>query len=284
MSSSKLIITHQESLGAIAAEQWNLLSNQQNPFLRHEFLYGLETTNCLAPEGWIPRHITIETDGKLVAALPLYLRTNSYGEFVFDWSWADAYERAGGSYYPKLVSAIPFTPVGGQRLLVDRDFGESEQLRKILIQHLLESAESANVSSFHCLFPDDEDVNAFAGQGLLKRKGFQFHWHNQNYRDFQDFLDSLTAKKRKQIRRERRLATEAGIEVEILSGKDISEEQWQCFYGFYCSTFHLRWGNPRLTGRGDRLVVTCSWEVADFKALAATLVRRTGHREWCQSN
>jgi uncharacterized protein len=245
--SSKLIISHQESLGTIAAEQWNQLSKQQNPFLRHEFLYGLETTKCLEPEGWIPRHITIETDGKLVAALPLYLRTNSYGEFVFDWAWADAYERAGGNYYPKLVSAIPFTPVCGQRLLVDKDFGESEQLRRIIIQHLLESAESAKVSSYHCLFPSVEDVDAFDEHHLLKRKGFQFHWHNQNYRDFQDFLDSLTAKKRNQIKRERRLAAETGIEVEILSGEDISEEQWQCFYVFYCSTFHRRWGNPRLT-------------------------------------
>jgi len=247
VSSSKLIIKHQEGLGAIAPDQWNRLNHQQNPFLRHEFLHGLESTNCLAPEGWFPRHITVQADNKLVAAMPLYLRTNSYGEFVFDWAWADAYARAGGNYYPKLVSAIPFTPVCGQRILIDKDFGNATELRAIVIKQLLESAETAKISSFHCLFPLEEDIAAFADHQLLKRKGFQFHWHNQGYRDFQDFLDSLTSKKRKQIRRERRQALAAGIDVKILKGAAISDEQWHSFYDFYCSTFHRRWGSPRLT-------------------------------------
>jgi predicted N-acyltransferase len=247
VSSTKLTIKHQEGLGEIAAEKWNRLNYQDNPFLRHEFLYGLESTDCLQPEGWIPRHITIEDGDNLVAALPLYFRTNSYGEFVFDWAWADAYERAGGSYYPKLVSAIPFTPVQGQRLLVDKDFTDPAELRRIIIKQLLDSAKAANVSSFHCLFPIDEDIDAFSDFNFLKRKGFQFHWHNQNYRDFQDFLDNLNRKKRKQIRRERKQAVEAGVEVEILSGNEIDDKQWRCFYDFYCSTFHRRWGNPRLT-------------------------------------
>ena len=244
---SKLNIKPQESLGAFATVEWNRLNNQQNPFLQHEFLYGLETTDCLQAEGWISRHITVEIDDKLIAALPLYFRTNSYGEFVFDWAWADAYERAGGNYYPKLVSAIPFTPVRGQRLLIKEDFGDANQLRKIIIEQLIESADSAKISSFHCLFPIDEDVDVFSEHNLLKRKGVQFHWHNQGYRDFQDFLDNLTSKKRKQIKRERRQAIEAGVEIEILKGNEISDEQWQAFYDFYCSTFYRRWGNPRLT-------------------------------------
>ena len=247
MSSTNLIIKHQESLATIEPDEWNRLSNQNNPFLRHEFLYGLESTNCLQPEGWISRHITIESDGKLVAALPLYLRTNSYGEFVFDWAWADAYERAGGKYYPTLVSAIPFTPVRGQRLLIDKDFVDAHQLRKLLVEQLLESAESANISSFHCLFPCDDDVALLSDFELLTRKGFQFHWHNQGYRDFQDFLDNLTRKKRKQIKRERRQSIGAGVDVEVLRGDEISNLQWNKFYDFYCSTFHRRWGNPRLT-------------------------------------
>lgn len=247
MPASNLIIKHLQGLGSITPEQWNNLNNQQNPFLQHEFLYGLETTNCLEPEGWLPRHITIEAEGELVAALPLYLRTNSYGEFVFDWAWADAYERAGGNYYPKLVSAIPFTPVGGQRLLINEDFNDTALLQELIIKQLLESAESANISSFHCLFPADDDSRIFKDHDFLIRKGFQFHWHNKGYRDFQDFLDNLSRKKRKQILRERKQAIASGVEIEILSGIDISDSQWHTFYDFYCSTFHRRWGSPRLT-------------------------------------
>ncbi|MFT5351753.1 MAG: putative N-acyltransferase [Gammaproteobacteria bacterium] len=247
MLSSNLIVKHHESLETIAADEWNHLTNNDNPFLRYEFLSGLETTNCLQPEGWIPRHLTVESGGKVLAALPLYIRTNSYGEFVFDWAWADAYERAGGNYYPKLVSAIPFTPVRGQRLLIDKNFADPARLRQLIVEQLLETTESTKISSFHCLFPTDDDVSTFSDFQLLKRKSFQFHWHNQGYRDFQDFLDNLTRKKRKQIKRERRQAVEAGVEVEILKGNEINDEQWTRFYDFYCSTFHRRWGNPRLT-------------------------------------
>jgi uncharacterized protein len=247
VSQAKLTIKHQEGLASVSAEQWNRLNTEQNPFLQHEFLYGLESTNCLEPEGWIPRHITIEAEGVLVAALPLYLRTNSYGEFVFDWAWAEAYERAGGNYYPKLVSAIPFTPVQGQRILIDKDFADSDLLQELLIKQLIESTESSNISSAHCLFPTEADSDTLSEHPFLKRIGFQFHWINRDYRDFQDFLDGLTRKKRKQIRRERRQAVEAGVEVELLKGNEISEEQWLTFYSFYCSTFHKRWGNPRLT-------------------------------------
>ncbi|MFT7460753.1 MAG: putative N-acyltransferase, partial [Planctomycetota bacterium] len=188
MLSSNLIVKHHESLETIAADEWNHLTNNDNPFLRYEFLSGLETTNCLQPEGWIPRHLTVESGGKVLAALPLYIRTNSYGEFVFDWAWADAYERAGGNYYPKLVSAIPFTPVRGQRLLIDKNFDDPARLRQLIVEQLLETTESAKISSFHCLFPTDDDVSTFSDFQLLKRKSFQFHWHNQGYRDFQDFL------------------------------------------------------------------------------------------------
>ncbi len=247
MSLSEAKIKHCESLGTIAPEQWNQLNNHGNPFLQHEFLHGLETSNCLQPEGWISWHITVEIGNKLIAALPLYLRTNSYGEFVFDWAWVDAYERAGGNYYPKLVSAIPFTPVQGSRLLVDETFDDPDILQQLIIKHLIASVESTNISSFHCLFPCHKDVAAFSKHQLLRRKGIQFHWHNRGYRDFQDFLDNLSSKKRKIIKRERRQVIESGIEIDVLKGHEISDEKWQIFYEFYCSTFYRRWGNPRLT-------------------------------------
>ena len=247
MSGTNFTIKHQESLAAYTANEWNSLIADGNPFLHHEFLYGLEQANCLEPEGWHGRHICIEESDQLVAALPLYLRTNSYGEFVFDWAWADAYERAGGQYYPKLVSAIPFTPVQGHRLLVDEDRPDSDELKKLLVQSLVRSAKNSNISSSHCLFPLEDDLPFYINENFMHRDSFQFHWHNQGYSDFDDFLSRLTSKKRKQIRRERRQAIEAGIEVILLKGDEISDEQWQVFYDFYCSTFYKRWGNPRLT-------------------------------------
>ena len=247
MSSQQLSIQHHESLAEIDAADWNRLNSQANPFLQYEFLHGLERTDCLEPEGWYGRHLTVKLGQTLIAALPLYLRTNSYGEFVFDWAWADAFERAGGRYYPKLVSAIPFTPVVGERLLVDENYPDNAGLRKIIIEQLIETAGNANISSYHCLFPVVADRQSFTEHELLQRKGFQFHWHNRDYRDFDEFLASLSSKKRKQIKRERRQALEHGIDIDVLKGGDITEEQWQVFYGFYCSTFHRRWGNPRLT-------------------------------------
>lgn len=247
MPASTLKVVLQESLAVYSPEQWNCLVPDDNPFLRHEFLYGLESTGCLEPEGWFGRHITIEEEGKLVAALPLYLRSNSYGEFVFDWAWADAYERAGGRYYPKLVSAIPFTPVRGSRLLVDRTSSRAEKLKQLLVENLLDECRQNNLSSCHCLFPSHKELHFFSSQQFLTRKSFQFHWHNHGYSDFNDFLDTLTSKKRKQIKRERRQSIQAGIEINVLVGAEIDDAKWRIFYDFYCSTFYRRWGNPRLT-------------------------------------
>lgn len=243
----KLAIRQIESLGTIEAESWNNLLPGDNPFLSHEFLQGLEECDCLKIQGWIPSHIVIYQNDQLAGALPLYLKTNSYGEFVFDWSWADAYERAGGNYYPKLVSAIPFTPVRGPRMLIDRNLDNPEQIRDLLIQSVFDICEAAGISSFHCLFPEPPDKEFCNRHGLMLRKGIQYHWHNRGYRDFKDFLDTLTSKKRKQIKRERRQVQESGLEIEVLTGDMISSYKWQVFYDFYCSTFHRRWGSPRLT-------------------------------------
>ena len=244
---SPLTIRQLPGLDRIEAQAWNRFSAAGNPFLSYEFLQGLEECDCLEAHGWIPNHQVAYRGNTPVGAVLLYLKTNSYGEFVFDWSWADAYERAGGTYYPKLVSAVPFTPVRGPRILVDPGQSDPGLIRERLLSAVLEMARAAGISSYHCLFPEPPDKDLFARHQLLIRKGIQFHWHNHNYRDFDDFLDTMTSKKRKQIKRERRQVLEAGLEMEILPGDKISDRQWRIFYDFYCSTFHRRWGSPRLT-------------------------------------
>jgi hypothetical protein len=183
----------------------------------------------------------------MVAAAPLYLRDNSFGEFVFDWNWADAYERAGGTYYPKLVSAIPFSPVRGPRLLIDPSCTDPDAVRDLLIRHIIELADQLELSSFHCLFPREVDAAGFLQHRLLARKTLQYCWYNRGYRDYNDFLGALNSKRRKEILRERRHVRESGVEIVRLTGHEIREQHWQAFYTFYCSTFHRRWGSPRFT-------------------------------------
>lgn len=245
--SGSLIVKQLESLAPIPPEEWNALTDGRNPFVSHEYLHGLEKHHCLDDHGWIPNHLAAYEDEVLVGALPLYIRGNSFGEFVFDWAWADAYERVGGRYYPKLVSAIPFAPVIGPRLLVCPEREDREAIRDRLLAGAIDLADNGGLSSYHCLFTDEADMPAFTRRQLLQRLTCQFYWNNRDYRDFQDFLDSLTSKRRKQIRRERRQVTENRIDIQVLNGHDISEEQWRVFHDFYCSTFYRRWGNPRLT-------------------------------------
>ncbi|MBI2994111.1 MAG: N-acetyltransferase [Gammaproteobacteria bacterium] len=245
--SAELEIRQLDGLHDIRPADWDRLAGGGNPFLRHAFLHGLEEHDCLDAHGWQPCHLAAWSGSRLVGALPLYLRSNSYGEFVFDWAWADAYQRAGGRYYPKLVSAIPFTPVCGPRLLIDAEFPGAAAVREQLAAAALHFAERHALSSVHCLFPPADDEPTFERNGFLRRKTCQFHWFNRGYRDFQDFLDALTSKRRKAIRRERRAVGEAGVNIERLDGRDVTDPHWRRFYEFYCSTFHRRWGSPRLT-------------------------------------
>ena len=235
------------SLGDLPAASWNSLSEGSNPFVLHEYLYGLEKHDCLAAHGWMPRHLLVWSGETLVGAMPLYARSNSYGEFVFDWAWADAYEQAGGKYYPKLVSTIPFAPVIGPRLLVRPDFPGARQVETLLVKQLISLVDTSALSSGHVLFTAKDDQQPFLEAGFMQRLTCQFHWSNRSFRDFDDFLDSLTSKKRKQIKRERRQAVDQKIGIEILTGDQISDAQWQAYYRFYCSTFQRRWGSPRLT-------------------------------------
>lgn len=234
-------------LGTIPADSWNNLAGNSNPFIQHEYLYGLEQYDCLTGHGWLPQHLAVYSGSTLVGAMPLYLRSNSHGEFVFDWAWADAYEQSGGKYYPKLVSAIPFAPVIGPRLLIRSETPSANQIKTLLVKHLSQITDMMGLSSSHCLFTDEQDQAYFLQSGFIQRSTCQFHWQNESYRSFEDFLDRLSSKKRKQIKRERKQVTSLGIEIEVMTGDQIRESHWQIYYQFYCSTFHRRWGSPRLT-------------------------------------
>lgn len=234
------------SLKDVTKTEWNSLTDG-NPFVSYSFLRNLESYNCLGPQGWEPRHVTLRnSEGELLGAMPLYLRSNSYGEFVFDWAWADAYQRAGGHYYPKLVTASPFSPVSGPRLLAKSMKEETNIAKKKLISATTKLCVENNISSWHSLFPVESEIELFKNSGLLIRIGCQYHWYNEDFNSFENFLSTLKSKRRKEIRRERAAAKENGLCFEVAVGKDISEEQWQSFFEFYCSTFYKKWGEPRL--------------------------------------
>ena len=235
------------SLQEVQATEWNALALDGNPFLRHEFLSGLERHRCLGEAtGWVPQHVVVRDDGRLVGAAPLYLKYNSYGEFVFDWSWADAYKRLGLRYYPKLVAAVPYTPVTGPRLLSSPSSPRGPVI-EALIQGAHEHALSRGLSSLHWIFADEQDTRSLEAAHFMRRTGYQFHWKNNGYRDFSDFLSEFSAAKRKKVKRERRYVEEAGVETEIVHGDQASEEQWMALHQFYCDTFHRRGGWPTLT-------------------------------------
>jgi predicted N-acyltransferase len=239
------------NLEKISASDWNALAGEKNPFLRHEFLSALESTGCVsAKTGWLPRHLLVHSDGpfegRLLGALPLYLKNHSYGEYVFDWAWADAYQRAGLNYYPKLVACIPFTPATGPRLL-SISGAESEAIKKELVGGALDLMRERLTSSLHWLFVTQEDARLLEADDHLLRTGFQFHWSNPGYRDFDDFLSTFTAQKRKKIKRERRYVREAGITMEVITGASISPTHWDVFYEFYLSTICAHNAIPYLT-------------------------------------
>jgi predicted N-acyltransferase len=235
-------------LDELADGQWNRVAGTRNPFLRSEFLAALEHHGCVGEAfGWYPQHLVVYDDsGEPDGVAPLYLKDNSYGEFVFDWSWADAYQRSGRRYYPKLVSAIPYTPVTGPRLLV-RTGADRSVVIDALVQKALELTRETDSSSLHWLFTDDADTDALQNYGLLRRTGCHFHWHNRAYPSFDDFLQQLNSRKRKKIRRERRYITDAGIRMEIIHGNDASEALWATMHRFYRSTFERKSGIATLS-------------------------------------
>ena len=220
-----------------------------NPFISFDFLDICEEAGCaVEATGWGPRHLSIvDQAGAVAAVAPLYLKSHSQGEYVFDHGWAEAYERAGGRYYPKLLSAAPFTPATGPRLLV-RPGVEAEAARSLLLAGALEVCERHGASSWHVNFPTAEEWRWMGAQGLAQRQGRQYHWENRGYVAFDDFLAALSSGRRKTIRRERREA-QAGLEIVALTGSDLTEAHWDAFYGFYMDTGSRKWGRPYLNRR-----------------------------------
>jgi len=230
------------SIGGISPPEWNALADG-DPFLRHEFLHTLHASGCASTEtGWTPQYLILREDGALRAAMPLYLKNHSYGEYVFDWAWADAYQRHGLDYYPKLLDAIPFTPVGGRRLLTADD-GQ----RDLLLKAALQLARDTGVSSLHVLFPPAEEAAAMQEAGMMLRQGVQFHWTNAGHADFESFLASLNQVKRKKIRQERRRVRDAGISFEWVDGVAITDAQWVFFNRCYRETYRLHHSTPYLS-------------------------------------
>ena len=253
-----------DNLSAVRPDQWNRLAGG-NPFLQHEFLTALERTGCVGDDtGWRPCHVVVHADGAgrgpLLGAVPLYLKYHSYGEYVFDWSWADAYTRSGRAYYPKLVAAVPFTPATGRRLLI-ADGVAGARVERQLLEGARAAADRYDASSLHWLFHSAEESRPLAADGGLARVGCQFHWTNRGYRDFDDFLATFKSDKRNSIRRERRRVREADVQFEVLPGAAITGALWEAFNRFYRTTIHAHGGIPYLTR-------------AFFQALGETMAER----------
>ncbi len=230
-----------DTITDIPAALWDAL-NDANPFLSHAFLAALETPGCATPQtGWQAQFITLWQDQQLIGAMPLYLKTHSYGEYVFDWAWAEAYERQGLAYYPKLLCAVPFSPITGLRAL-----GATAQIRATLINAALQLAQTLGVSSLHCLFPDEVQAQTMQQAGMMLRQGVQFHWRNADYADFDAFLATMNNDKRKKIKQERRRVRDAGITFAHYTGHEITPQLWGFFTRCYDSTYIQHRSTPYL--------------------------------------
>ena len=244
-----------DSIAQVGAADWNALAGSAQPFLRHEFLLSLEESGCTtARAGWAPRHAIVEdAQGRIRGALPLYRKSHSRGEFVFDFAWANAYAQYGIKYYPKLLSAVPFTPVTGPRLLVHPAIAP-DAARAALIRAATDYAWSEGLSSWHVLFPSGGDLAALSGAGLIERRDCQFHWFNRGYGSFEDFLATFTAEKRKKAKRERRRVAEAGIDFDTRMGGEMTDALWKTVYEFYADTFYRHGHEPYLNLNFFKLV------------------------------
>lgn len=235
-----------DGIGAVSAGDWDACAGPDNPFVRHAFLKALEDSgSAAAATGWEPVHLgAFDGGGRLVGAVPMYAKSHSYGEYVFDHAWANAYERAGGRYYPKLQVSVPFTPVTGPRLLRRPDAGPA--VTKALIDGIAEATRAYGLSSAHVTFPTDEEVGRLGEAGWLRRTGVQYHWDNRGYGGFDDFLGALASRKRKAIRKERKEVADSGVDLHTLTGDDLKPEHWDAFYRFYEDTTDRKWGGGYL--------------------------------------
>lgn len=252
MTTAAIRATLSNAAAEIGAAAWNACANPDrlpdpHPFTRYEFISALEESGSAAPEtGWQPCHLALSREGRLEALLPLYLKSHSYGEYVFDHGWADAFERAGGHYYPKLQASVPFTPVTGPRLFVAADADETAA-RRMLLETGKDVAQKLGASSLHITFMRDNEWAAAAARGFLQRTDKQFHWTNEDYANFDEFLKDLSSAKRKNLRKERASVRDAGIVFDRLTGSDIMESHWDTFFRLYRTTGSRKWGHPYLT-------------------------------------
>ena len=237
-----------ENISDIPEPVWDNLTESDNPFISHAFLRALEETGCVSDKtGWLPHHLVIENSrNEIIAAAPLYIKSHSQGEYVFDHGWAHAWERAGGSYYPKMQVSSPFSPVSGPRLLTGSG-PDSNKGKLVLLKSLENICEKLNISSVHVTFSNQSDWEMMGKAGWIQRLGRQFHWHNRDYKNFNDFLSELTSRKRKTIRKERLSIVNQGLTVQPLVGDEITTDHWDAFYKFYVDTYDRKWAYPYLT-------------------------------------
>ena len=266
------------SMTQVDCADWNLLAGDVYPFLRHEFLLALEQSGSVCGQtGWAPMHLLVIDKDELVAFMPLYLKRHSWGEYVFDHQWAQAYQQQGIDYYPKWLTAIPLTPCQGTRI-VNKAAVDPLGVTRLLLTFIQQLSEQRGISSWHCLFPVEQQAEQLRSLGLSIREGVQFQWFNQGYRDFNDFLQTLSASKRKMIKRERRRVSEQGVRLLRIAGQDVSDLQWQIFFQFYSMTYLKRGSQPYLNlAFFQQIAATMSEQlllvlaVKDDKAIAAAL-------------
>jgi predicted N-acyltransferase len=275
-----LTLTLHRAIAEITPSEWNACAGDANPFVSHAFLAAVEDSGSAgARTGWLPQHAALrDASGQLVACAPMYAKSHSYGEYVFDHGWAQAFERAGGRYYPKLQVASPFSPVPGPRLLIRPS---SDVTTAAMADALAQACSGLNLSSVHVTFCTEAEWTALGEAGWLQRMGMQFHWDNAGYASFDDFLAALSSRKRKTLRRERRDANDCGLEFVTLRGPEITPAQWRAFYRFYSSTVDRKWGSAYLTPEffpllgkylGDRVVLMLALEAGQPVAGALNLV------------
>ena len=239
------------SIEQVDERAWRGLEPPNFPFFDYEFLRALERSGSVGDaSGWAPTYLVCKDGERLLGALPLYLKTDSYGEYIFDWEWARAYREYGLSYYPKLVAAVPFTPATGPKLLVRRDAGEAERaaVSRALLEAARDLGDDLGVSSSHALFLPEDELEAYSQRGFAVRHSLQFHWRNRGYDAFPDYLEALVSKRRRQVARERRQLEGEGLEIERLTGEALEEEHAAIMHRFYLGTFDRKWGFPYLTG------------------------------------
>ena len=282
MSPPELTLQLHRAIAEIPAAEWDACAGPDNPFVSHAFLSVVEESGSASPRtGWLPQHLALRDGaGRLLGVAPAYAKSHSYGEYVFDHGWADAFERAGGQYYPKLQVAVPFSPVPGPRLLLHPERGLPPAA---LAQAMAQVTEQLGLSSAHVTFCTEAEWQALGEAGWLQRIGMQFHWHNDGYASFEDFLAALSSRKRKQLRRERRDAQSAGLTFRTLRGAAITPRHWAAFHRFYRDTVDRKWGSAYLTERfwpllaerlGERVVLMVAEQAGEPVAGALNLVGR----------